>query len=180
MRLSALDTGDDHGRIVAYRRVGAYDACVVAAWPIAPLRAAWIRQSTHLAIATLGPAAAIVLRLALYLRRLGREEAASRQLDAQRLALAAHERARAESQRLETLGNMVAMVAHDFNNVLMAIAAHAARGARSGADAQQALESAEGVIAKGQALTRRLLRVARKQPLHVDVVDLRIWQGYPL
>lgn len=180
LRLPAPDSGDDAGRIVAYRRVGTYDAYVLAAWPIAPLRAAWLRQSIGLALTTLGPAAIIVLLLALYLRRLGREQAAWRQLDAQRLALAAHERARAESQRLETLGNMVAMVAHDFNNVLMAIAAHAARGARSAADAQQALQSVEGVIAKGRALTRRLLGVARKQPLHEDIVDLRLWEGYPL
>lgn len=180
LRLPAPGTGNDHGRIVAYRRVGAYDAYVVTAWPIAPLRAAWIRQSAHLVITTLGPASIIVLLLALYLRRLSREETAWRQLDAQRLALAAHERARAESQRLETLGNMVAIVAHDFNNVLMAIAAHAARGARPGADALQALESVEGAIAKGQALTRRLLGVARKQPLHMDIVDLRLWEGYPL
>lgn len=179
-RLPAPGTGNEQGRIVAYRRVGAYDAYVVAAWPIAPLRAAWMRQSTHLAIATLGPAAVVLLLLALYLRRLSREEAAWRQLDAQRLVLAAHEQARAESQRLETLGNMVAMVAHDFNNVLMAIAAHSARGARSGAAAQHALESIEGAIARGQALTRRLLGVARKQPLHAEIVDLRRWEGYPL
>ncbi|WP_042272690.1 response regulator [Paraburkholderia heleia] len=180
LRLPAPGADHDHGRIVAYRRVGAYDAYVVAAWPITPLRAAWIEQSTRLVLTTLGPAAIIVLLLLLYLRRLDREEDAWRQLDVQRLALAAHERARAESQRLETLGNMVAMVAHDFNNVLMAIAAHTARGTRSADNAQQALESVEGVIVKGQALTRRLLGVARKQPLQPAVVDMRLWEGYPL
>lgn len=166
------------GSIVAYRRVGDYNSYVVAFYPLDSLSTAWRGRMQQLCLTTFIPSGTIMLLLLFYLRRLGREERAWKQLEAQREAMLNMERSREESRRLETLGNMVGMVAHDFNNVLMAVAAHAARGVQEAKESNQALMDIRTAVTKGQALTRRLLGVARKQPLHEKILDLTVWEGF--
>jgi signal transduction histidine kinase len=86
----------------------------------------------------------------------------------------AAEEARRRSQRLEAVGQLTGGVAHEFNNLLMAIsgcldllAPHI-----SGDRANSLLESAAHAGQRGARLTRQLLAFARRQHLQPEPVDL--------
>jgi PAS domain S-box-containing protein len=84
------------------------------------------------------------------------------------------EEARRRSQRLEAVGQLTGGVAHEFNNLLMAVSgcldllAPYVRGDR----AHSLLESAARAADRGGRLTRQLLAFARRQKLHSEPVDL--------
>jgi PAS domain S-box-containing protein len=84
------------------------------------------------------------------------------------------EDARRRSQRLEAIGQLTGGVAHEFNNLLMAIGgcldllAPHVRGER----AHGLLENAARAADRGAILTRQLLAFARRQHLHTEAVDL--------
>ncbi|WP_425101584.1 transporter substrate-binding domain-containing protein [Tropicibacter sp. S64] len=67
--------------------------------------------------------------------------------------------------RLDALGQLTGGVAHDFNNILATIQ-YAAQLAETTADETQRkyLEAALGSVKRGEALTRRLLTFAKRQP----------------
>jgi PAS domain S-box-containing protein len=80
------------------------------------------------------------------------------------------------AEKIETIGRLAGGVAHDFNNVLMAITAYCElMEIRLSADSplreplHQTLRAAE----HGAALTRQLLAFGRKQKLNPKVLDLR-------
>jgi signal transduction histidine kinase/CheY-like chemotaxis protein len=84
------------------------------------------------------------------------------------------EEARRRSQRLEAVGQLTGGVAHEFNNLLMAVSGclellvpfvQAGRGPRLLANASRAAE-------RGGRLTRQLLAFARRQHLQPEPVDL--------
>jgi signal transduction histidine kinase len=84
------------------------------------------------------------------------------------------EEARRRSQRLEAVGQLTGGVAHEFNNLLMALSGaldllgphvDGARGLRM-------LDHARRAADRGGRLTRQLLAFARKQHLQVESVDL--------
>jgi signal transduction histidine kinase len=84
------------------------------------------------------------------------------------------EEARRRSQRLEAVGQLTGGVAHEFNNLLMALSGaldllaphvESARG-------QRMLDHARRAADRGARLTRQLLAFARKQHLQVEPVDL--------
>jgi signal transduction histidine kinase len=84
------------------------------------------------------------------------------------------EEARRRSQRLEAVGQLTGGVAHEFNNLLMALSGaldllaphvESARGTRL-------LDHARRAADRGARLTRQLLAFARKQHLQVEAVDL--------
>ena len=101
----------------------------------------------------------------------------------QRVATAVAERARVEetlrqSQRMEALGQLAGGVAHDFNNVLQAIAGGARLIQRRPED-PDAVRRLAGLVVdaadRGASITRRLLSFARRgalQPGPVDVATL--------
>ncbi len=84
------------------------------------------------------------------------------------------EEARRRSQRLEAVGQLTGGVAHEFNNLLMAIGgcldllAPHVRGER----ARGLLENAARAADRGAVLTRQLLAFARRQHLQAEPVDL--------
>jgi PAS domain S-box-containing protein len=86
----------------------------------------------------------------------------------------AADEARRRSQRLEAVGQLTGGVAHEFNNLLMAISgcldllAPHVRGER----ARTLLESASHAGERGARLTRQLLAFARRQHLQPEPVDL--------
>lgn len=160
--------------IFAYRRVEGYPVAVVAAYPISAIYATWLRQTLHMALLLLGPSLALFLVLALSLRHLRREEKNWKILSEEAERHRALEAARKESSRLQALGNLVGSVAHDFNNLLMAVSANIEVGRRMklpGFGTQ--LDNMERAIHRGTSLTRRLLGVARKQPLCSETVSLQ-------
>jgi PAS domain S-box-containing protein len=84
------------------------------------------------------------------------------------------EEARRRSQRLEAVGQLTGGVAHEFNNLLMAIGgcldllAPHVRGDR----AHSLLENAARATDRGATLTRQLLAFSRRQHLQAEPVDL--------
>ena len=79
-------------------------------------------------------------------------------------------------QRMGALGNLVANVAHDFNNLLMVVSANMQMAHRKGFNnLQTEVMAVERATAGAEALTRRLLSVARKQPLKQEPIDLATW-----
>jgi CheY-like chemotaxis protein len=74
------------------------------------------------------------------------------------------------------LGNLVANVAHDFNNLLMVVSANMQLAHRKGFNnLRTEVMAVERATASAEALTRRLLSVARKQPLKQEPIDLAKW-----
>jgi PAS domain S-box-containing protein len=84
-------------------------------------------------------------------------------------------------QKMEAVGQLAAGMAHDFNNVLTSIAAHADLMAESAQDSRsehgalafdEDLRGMRAAIAAGVELTKRLLLVARRGPLRKQQVDV--------
>ncbi|TAJ23285.1 MAG: response regulator [Planctomycetota bacterium] len=103
--------------------------------------------------------------------RMLRAEARARELE-QRVA---------QSQRLESLGTLAGGVAHDFNNILMAIYGHAqlaaqdtaSKGAERASSTGRALVAIQLACERGRDVARRILAFARKDEGVREVVDLR-------
>lgn len=81
----------------------------------------------------------------------------------------------AQSQKLETLGQLTGAIAHDFNNLLMVIGANTQLVKRRLVDppSLRAVEAVEHAASRGETLTRRLLTFSRRQNLNPIVIDLR-------
>jgi CheY-like chemotaxis protein/nitrogen-specific signal transduction histidine kinase len=116
-----------------------------------------------------------MLVLGLCLRYLRREEHTWDVLSARVQRQRSLEAAQKETRRLQALGKLVGSVAHDFNNLLMTLSANVELGKRSPANFQRQLEAMGRAIHRGEGLTRRLLGVARKQPLRSEVLSLQTW-----
>ncbi|MDX6517806.1 MAG: hypothetical protein QOF50_652 [Gaiellaceae bacterium] len=80
------------------------------------------------------------------------------------------------AQKLHAIGRLAGGVAHDFNNVLLAIRGYgelALRAIDRGADATQEVEEMLAGAERAAALTRQLLAFSRRQVLRSDTIDLR-------
>jgi signal transduction histidine kinase len=81
-----------------------------------------------------------------------------------------------QAQKIEALGQLVGGVAHDFNNMLMAVIGNLDLLSRKlGGDArlQRLVNGAMEGARRGATLTQRLLAFARKQELKAQVTDIR-------
>ncbi len=111
-------------------------------------------------------AEAAVQNLAATLERRVSEEVAER---------ATAQEARWQAQRMEALGQLAGGVAHDFNNVLQAIAG-GARLIQRRPDNAASVERLAGLIVdaadRGAVVTRRLLSFARRSALQAEAVDV--------
>jgi signal transduction histidine kinase len=80
-----------------------------------------------------------------------------------------------EMQKLESLGQLTGGVAHDFNNVLMAILGNLdllSRTLSSDPMARRLVEGAIQAAERGATLTKRMLAFARRQELRPETVDV--------
>ncbi|GAB4243912.1 MAG: hypothetical protein OHK005_08570 [Candidatus Methylacidiphilales bacterium] len=80
-----------------------------------------------------------------------------------------------DARRMESIGSLASGVAHDFNNVIMAIQGHAEFLQMRGNVDQETNESLERIIrscASGTDLTRSLLGFARRQKLSMDTITV--------
>ena len=79
-----------------------------------------------------------------------------------------------QSQRLDAVGKLTGGVAHDFNNILMVIAANVEALQEEVVDRQMAerLERIGGAARRAADLTRQLLAFSRKQTLLPQITDL--------
>jgi PAS domain S-box-containing protein len=109
----------------------------------------------------------------------GRNYAVARDVTEQKAAderLQAAQAALAQSQKMETIGQLTGGIAHDFNNLLAAILANLELlRKRMGDDPglHRLLDGAIQGAERGTSLTRRLLAFARRQELHPEPVDVR-------
>jgi signal transduction histidine kinase len=80
-----------------------------------------------------------------------------------------------EMQKMESLGQLTGGVAHDFNNVLMAVLGNLDLIGQNTADPLMVKRLADGAIQaaeRGATLTRRMLAFARRQELRPEAVDV--------
>ncbi|MCC6902076.1 MAG: response regulator [Polyangiaceae bacterium] len=79
------------------------------------------------------------------------------------------------AQRLESVGRLAGGVAHDFNNILAAVMAHAElarQGLPPGDVAREDIAAIESAARRAAELTQQLLIFARKQVIQPSVIDL--------
>ena len=80
----------------------------------------------------------------------------------------------AQSQRMEAVGQLAGGMAHDFNNVLMAISTYLDVVALRGCDEKilEPLQSAMDAVQMGASLNRRLLSFSRQNGVQLEWLDL--------
>jgi signal transduction histidine kinase/HAMP domain-containing protein/ActR/RegA family two-component response regulator len=81
-----------------------------------------------------------------------------------------------QSQKMESIGQLAAGVAHDFNNMLTIIQGHAGMLMARPGMPSQALDSAQAVFfasERAASLTRQLLMFSRKNVMQPKYIDLR-------
>jgi hypothetical protein len=81
----------------------------------------------------------------------------------------------AQSQRLESLGQLAGGVAHDFNNLLGVIlnyAAFASEALEEGTTTHKDVAQIQRAAERGAALTHQLLAFARQEIVHPEVINL--------
>mgnify|MGYP003444421028 FL=1 len=160
---------------VSFERAGAQPAQLGAPLPAAGHREQAGAKETDTVLtvelaspppATITPFLQSVVHLtAMSLRRAELEE---RRIDAERRLL--------HAQRMESVALLAGGVAHDFNNLLTVILGHAdVLRFRPGmdADARSSLDQVVSASQLAARLTQQLLAFSRKQPLQVEVFDVR-------
>ncbi|MCK6544404.1 ATP-binding protein [Myxococcota bacterium] len=86
----------------------------------------------------------------------------------------AEQRAR-EAQKLESLGLLAGEIAHDFNNMLVAMSLQigliAERSELEG-EVREGLSELRGVVARASGLTRQLLAFGRRSAVRMEMIDV--------
>jgi PAS domain S-box-containing protein len=78
-------------------------------------------------------------------------------------------------QKMESIGQLAAGVAHDFNNILAVIEGHTdmvLSGMVEGKDAEESLKQVSSAAKRAANLTRQLLAFSRKQQMQAQYLDL--------
>lgn len=164
--------------IVAYRQVGSYPVYVTCAYRTSAIWHEWYEHLSVLFISMFAPSIALWWVIWLSLKRLKAEEQAWDRWQAEASMRRSIESAYRQSRKMQALGNLVGSVAHDFNNLLMIISSNVQIVRRRGvAQLDMELAAIERALKNGQSLTRQLLGVARKQPLHNETIDVGQWLG---
>jgi signal transduction histidine kinase len=169
-------TVDGVERLLAFRRVGDYPLYVVSAYATASIGSAWRQHFMMIAALTAVPCVAIWLLVFFSLRQLAGERRAWERWQGEVAMRLSAEASSRQLQRMGALGNLVANVAHDFNNLLMVVSANTelARLKRYN-NLEKEVQAVERATATAEALTRRLLSVAKKQPIKQEPVNLATW-----
>lgn len=169
---------DADSEIVAYRQVGSYPVYVWCAYRTSAIWRAWYEHLSVLFLSMFAPSVALWCVIWLSLKRLKTEEAAWDRWQAEASMRRSIESAYRQSRKMQALGNLVGSVAHDFNKLLMIISSNVQIVRRRGvAHLDAELGAIERALKNGQSLTRQLLGVARKQPLHSEAIDVAQWIG---
>ncbi|CAB3971049.1 two-component system sensor histidine kinase/response regulator [Burkholderia cenocepacia] len=164
--------------IVAYRQVGSYPVYVTCSYRTSAIWHEWYEHLSVLFISMFAPSIALWSVIWLSLKRLKAEEEAWDRWQAEASMRRSIESAYRQSRKMQALGNLVGSVAHDFNNLLMIISSNVQIARRRGVQhLDKELGAIERALKNGQSLTRQLLGVARKQPLHNETIDVGQWVG---
>ncbi|SAL77844.1 periplasmic sensor hybrid histidine kinase [Caballeronia terrestris] len=175
-RLRMTSTVDNVDKLLAYRRVADYPLYVAAGYAMESIYQNWWRNCALVAAIALVPCVVVWLLVVFSIRRLNAEQAAWERWQAEvaiRLSIEASSR---QLRRMGALGNLVANVAHDFNNLLMVVASNMELARRKNfSDVEPEVLAVERATAGAESLARRLMSVARKQPLKQELVDPAAW-----
>ncbi|TCW82807.1 hybrid sensor histidine kinase/response regulator [Burkholderia sp. SRS-46] len=164
--------------IVAYRQVGSYPVYVSCAFRTSAIWREWYEHLSVLFVSMFAPSFALWCVIWLSLKRLKAEEEAWDRWQAEASMRRSIESAYRQSRKMQALGNLVGSVAHDFNNLLMIISSNVQIARHRGVQhLDTELGAIERALKNGQSLTRQLLGVARKQPLHSETIDVGQWLG---
>ncbi|WP_345891030.1 ATP-binding protein [Burkholderia sp. Ax-1724] len=169
-------TADGIERLVAFRRVGDYPLYVLSAYATSSIMAAWRSHFLTIAALTAVPCIAIWLLVVYSLRQLEGERRAWERWQGEVAMRLSAEASSRQLLRMGALGNLVANIAHDFNNLLMVVSANTELARlKHFNDVGKEVHAVARATAAAESLTRRLLSVARKQPLKQEPVDLVHW-----
>ncbi|WP_061125702.1 hybrid sensor histidine kinase/response regulator [Caballeronia catudaia] len=175
-RLKVFSALDGVEKLLVYRQVGSYPLYVTAGIPVSTVTYRWLRHDGFIAIATLVPCVGIWILVLFSLNRLKRERTAWERWKAEFGMRVSAETTSRQMRRMGALGNLVANVAHDFNNLLMVVKANMELARRKNFNGlEKEVVAVERASATAEVLARRLLSVARKQPLHEELIDVRDW-----
>ena len=167
---------DGAERLLAFRRVGDYPLYVMSAYATDAIFWQWWHHFLLIATITVVPCVAIWLLVFFSLRQLETERLAWERWQGEVAMRLSAEASTRQLQRMGALGNLVANVAHDFNNLLMVVSANMQLAHHKGFNnLQTEVTAVERATSSAEALTRRLLSVARKQPLKQEPIDLAKW-----
>jgi signal transduction histidine kinase/CheY-like chemotaxis protein len=167
---------DNDEKLAAYRRVGNYPVYAAAGFSIRDVRIAWWRRDVSIAAIALIPCIGLWALIGFSLQRLKAEEATWQKWRGELALRRTAEAATRQMQRMGALGNLVANVAHDFNNLLMVVASNMEIARRKSFNGlEKEVTAVERASANAQSLARRLMSVARRQPLQMQVVRLDRW-----
>jgi signal transduction histidine kinase/cell division protein FtsB len=175
-RIRMTSTVDGADRVLSFRRVANYPLYVSAGYATAVVWQQWWNHFLLIAAVSIVLSAAIWLLVAYSLVRLKTERTIWERWQSEiGLRLSAEASSR-HLHRMGALGNLVANVAHDFNNLLMVVTANMELMRRKRYNnVENEVRAVERASDGAKALARRLLSVARKQPLHQEPVDLATW-----
>jgi signal transduction histidine kinase/CheY-like chemotaxis protein len=163
-------------RLLAFRRVGDYPLYVMSAYATSAIFTQWWHHFLLIAAIAIVPCIAIWLLVFFSLRQLATERLAWERWQGEVAMRLSAEASSRQLQRMGALGNLVANVAHDFNNLLMVVASNMTMARHKGFNhVEPEVRAVERATVNAEALTRRLLSVARKQPLKQEPVDLSKW-----
>ena len=165
--MTVVSTVDGIERRISYERLAEFPVYVVAGVDTAATRDEWLAYMAGHLIFGVPATAALVIIIALVIRR-------TRGLYAEAQRRQVAETALKHAQRLEALGRLTGGVAHDFNNLLMVVGGSARKLKRDGRAPSdlRAIAMIEAAVEKGESLTRKLLAFSRRQSLSARVVDL--------
>jgi PAS domain S-box-containing protein len=154
---------------VEYRTVGKEDGII--RWVAAKGRG--IFDDSGACIRVIGTAIDITARRALeaQLRRLN--ERLEARVQEEVVAREAAQTQLAHAQRMDALGQLAGGIAHDFNNIMQAVASAAAlieRGSRDPERVRNLARSIRETVARGAAITRRLLTFSRRADLETEPI----------
>ena len=163
-------------RLLAFRRVGDYPLYVMSAYATTAIFQQWWQHFLLIVAIAMVPCIAIWLLVFFSLRQLATEQLAWERWQGEVAMRLSAEASSRQLQRMGALGNLVANVAHDFNNLLMVVASNMAMARHKGFNnVEREVAAVERATVNAEALARRLLSVARKQPLKQEPVDLSRW-----
>ena len=159
----------DGGRLVAINRVSDYPIYVTIERTKASILQNWLHSIVGYLFLGVPAEIALVGLTLLALRRTSREQEAQARANEATAQRAALELGLSRAQRLEAVGLLTAGIAHDFNNLLTVVAGNMEFLGDSLDDAdtrrQKMVGAARDACARAEALSKRLLRLSRQEPV---------------
>ncbi|WP_158601853.1 hybrid sensor histidine kinase/response regulator [Pararobbsia silviterrae] len=163
-------------RVVAFRRINDAPLYVAAAVDERSIVRAWLGSMAIVTLATLLPCGLAFVLIVYALRWIADDAGAWERWRVGHDQRVTADRLTAQERRMEGFGNLAATIAHDFNNMLMVVSSNldvARKKHYFGIDLE--VDSIERAIGAGQAITRRLLGIAGKQPMNRENIALPEW-----